>query len=404
MNVEDLFSRLAHLMAGSAIRKIGGIAVPDLVSFAGGYPAPEAFPWETVRDILRDVLDGPNPRIFQYGATAGHRPLRETVAELCRARGVDAEADRILVTTGSQQGLDLVARVLLDPGDVVLLERPSYTGAILAFRNIGATMVGIEQDCEGIDLQQLQRALDAERARGRRVKLLYVIPNFQNPASRLLGRRRREELLDWAREARVLILEDDPYRDIYFSGSASDADTRPIAADDSKHDTVVYLSSFSKTLAPGFRVGWMTGPPALLTKLEFAKQAADLCTGGLDQVVIDEACRRGVLAAQGPRLRQLYQQRRDAMVAALERHLEGRLSWQVPPGGFFLWARLSPPLSSEALLTHARAAAVSYVPGTAFYVDGGGQEHMRLSFSEPAPERIELGISRLAQAVATAAS
>lgn len=400
--MDDLFSRAALLMQGSPIRRIGALMgqVPDLVSFAGGYPADEAFPAGAFRTIAAEALAGPTRRSLQYGATVGYRPLREAIAGVMRDRGIDRGAEHVLVTTGSQQGLDLAARVLLDPGDVALLERPSYTGAILAFRNVGARMVGVGQTEQGVDLDDLQRTVARERAAGRRVKLLYVIPNFQNPAGCLMAQPLRRALLEWARAERVLLLEDDPYRDLYFPDSASAADTRPIAAGAAVDDWVVYASSFSKTLAPGLRVGWLTAAPALLSKLELAKQGVDLCTGALDQLIVSEACRRGILAEQGPRLRSLYQQKRDVMIAALQERASDLFRWTTPRGGFFLWAQLRPSISSEALLTSASNAGVIFVPGTAFHVDGGGDDTLRLSFAEPTHERIRLGVERLARAAA----
>jgi 2-aminoadipate transaminase len=204
-----------------------------------------------------------------------------------------------VVTTGSQQGLDLVARVLLDPGDVALMELPSYTGAISAFRNVGATLVGVRQETDGIDLEHLDATLSRLRAEGKRVKLLYVVPNFQNPTGLLMSLAKRTAVLEWADRHRVLIVEDDPYRDIYFPDVSTEEETRPIAADD-RQGMVVYLSSFSKTLAPGFRVGWVSAPPEVAGKLELSKQAEDLCTGGLDQRIVYEAWRRGLLATHVP--------------------------------------------------------------------------------------------------------
>lgn len=400
--IEDLLSRSARLMKGSAIRKIGSLQIPDVVSFSAGYPAQEAFPREAFAEIAADVLRSAKCEALQYGPTAGYQPLRELVAELMVARGLTRRADHVVITTGSQQGLDLIGRVLVDPGDVALLELPSYTGAIVAFRNVGADMVGVPQQADGIDVRELDRTVAVLRADGRRVKLLYVIPNFQNPSGLLLGQERRRQLLQWALREKVLIVEDDPYRDLHFSECRSEDVLRPIAAGDRDERAVVYLSSFSKTLAPGFRVGWLSAPQAVAEKIELAKQAVDLCTGGLDQFVVYEACRRGVLAAQAPHLRQLYEERRDAMIAALHRHAAGRLSWATPLGGFFLWARLNGSVTGEELLPHARAHGVTYVPGTAFFVDGRGQEYMRLSFAEPPPERIALGIERLAAALAEA--
>jgi len=313
-------------------------------------------------------------------------------------RHVAATIDRIVVTTGSQQALDLVARVLLDPGDVVLLELPSYTGAITAFRNVGASLVGVRQDHDGISLGELDATFVRLSAEGRRVKLLYLVPNFQNPSGLLISLAKRPQLVEWANRRDVLILEDDPYRDLFFSDVASEADTRPVAADDHE-GRVIYLSSFSKTLAPGLRVGWASAPGPLATKLELAKQAEDLCSGGIDQRIVYEACRRGVLARQLPLLRDHYRHKRDVMSRALTRTLSAHVTWEAPRGGFFLWARLASPLTTDRLMPLAQARGVIYVSGTAFFVDGQGHEFMRLSFSAPPPDRIEEGVRRLAAAV-----
>jgi 2-aminoadipate transaminase len=400
INYDAFLSTAAGLMRHSAIRQMGALLAQagDMVSFAPGYPAEDAFPWQAFADIARDVLARADPATLQYGPTRGFRPLRDVIAGLMADRGVATSDERIVVTTGSQQGLDLVARILVDPGDVVLLELPSYTGAISAFRNVGASLVGIRQEQDGIDLEDLDATVKKCRRDGGRVKFLYLVPNFQNPTGLLLPLRRRQQILEWAARENVLILEDDPYRDLYFPDSAKEEDTRPMAADD-EQGRVMYLSSFSKTLAPGFRVAWISAPPALAAKLELAKQAEDLCTGGLDQQVVYEACRRGVLARQLPRLREHYQRKRDVMVAALTRLLAGKVSWPEPRGGFFLWARLAPPLTSDVLLPVARRHGVIYVAGPAFFVDGAGQEYLRLSFSAPPPDRIEQGVIRLAQAI-----
>jgi DNA-binding transcriptional MocR family regulator len=231
--------------------------------------------------------------------------------------------------------------------------------------------------------------------------MLYVVPNFQNPSGLLIGLEKRRALLEWAARRDVLILEDDPYRDLFFTDVTREEETRPIAADD-RDGRVVYLSSFSKTLAPGFRVAWVSAPLAITGKLELAKQAEDLCTGGLDQRVVYEACRRGVLASQLPLLRAHYQAKRDVMAGALERSAHGAFSWAPPRGGFFLWARLQPPLTADVLLQFAQQRGVIFVAGTAFYVDGQGREYLRLSFSAPPPARIEEGVVRLVAAVTDA--
>jgi 2-aminoadipate transaminase len=391
-------------MQESAIRQMGTVLADakDMISFAPGYPAEDQFPWRAFREIAHDLLDGADGSVLQYGPTRGYRPLRETTVEIMRSRHIAAEPDQVVVTTGSQQGLDLVARVLLDAGDVALMELPSYTGAITAFRNVGAEMVGVRQQVDGIDLEDLDRRTLAMRAEGRRVKLLYLVPNFQNPTGLLLGLAKRPQLLEWAERRDVLIVEDDPYRDLYFPDVTSEADTRPIAADD-RHERVIYLSSFSKTLAPGFRVGWLCAPAALAGKLELAKQAEDLCTGAFDQRMVFEACRRGLLARHVPVLRAHYQHKRDTMLKALERHLAGHVTWTAPRGGFFLWVALTEGLAARDVMPLAQRRGVIFVDGSAFFVDGSGAEFMRLSFSAPSPARIEDGVSRLAAAISEAA-
>jgi 2-aminoadipate transaminase len=403
IDYDSFFSNAAATMRESAIRQMGAVlaGAADIVSFAPGYPAEDTFPWQATAEIARELLTGADGSVLQYGPTRGHRPLREVITGLMAERGVRSAVEDVLMTTGSQQGLDLVARVLLDPGDVVLLELPSYTGAITAFRNVGASLVGVRQDEDGLDLAELDRTAAALAAEGRRVKFLYLVPNFQNPTGLLVSLAKRRALLEWARRRQVLIVEDDPYRDLYFPDVAVEADTRPVAADDDER-RVVYLSSFSKTLAPGFRVAWVSAAPGIIAKLEVAKQAEDLCTGPLDQRIVYEACRRGVLARQLPLLRAHYQHKRDVMVQALKRSLAGVVTWPDPRGGFFLWGRLRAPLRSDVLQPIAQAHGVIYVPGHAFFVNGQGHEFLRLSFSAPAPDRIELGVGRLAAAIAEA--
>jgi 2-aminoadipate transaminase len=400
MNYQPFLSRAAERMQGSAIRKMGTISagVPDLVSFAPGYPSPETFPWAAFRDTTAALLTGSDGTVLQYGPTRGFGPLLEALLAVLEPRGIRSRIDDLIVTTGSQQGLDLVARVLTDPGDVVLVELPTYTGAITAFRNLQVDLVGVHQESDGIDLGDLDDRLMAARSAGRRVRVLYVVPNFQNPTGLLLGRAKRHGLLEWAARRDVLIVEDDPYGDLYFSDAADPSDTRPIKADDGE-GRVVYLSSFSKTLAPGFRVAWIAAPPPVVAKFEIAKQAADLCTGELDQRVVHRAITSGVLAAQGPKLRAHYQERRHAMERALEREFGDLVSWPAPRGGFFLWATLPEGLDGERLLEQAIARRVIYVAGSAFYVDGGGGRQIRLSFSQSTPDRIDEGIRRLAAAV-----
>jgi 2-aminoadipate transaminase len=397
MDTNRLFSGAAAQMTESAIRKMGAVLASgrDVISLAPGYPAPETFPWNEFSEIAAELLASRDAGVLQYGPTRGYKPLLEAVEGIMRQRGIATAMEDLLITTGSQQGLDLVARVFVDPGDVILVELPTYVGAISAFRNLQASMVGVPQESDGIDLDALDATYERVRSDGRRVKFLYVVPNFQNPTGLLIGLDKRRRLLDWAERRDVLIVEDDPYRELYFEDSASEADVRPIKADDTG-GRVVYLSSFSKTLAPGFRVAWIAAPPAIATKLEMAKQAEDLLTGSLDQRMIYEACRRGVLDRQLPILRQHYAHKRDVMQAALQRELRSA-TWPKPKGGFFLWVTLPPDIDASRMIHRAIEQGVVYVTGDAFYVSGReGHNMVRLSFSGATPERIEAGVVRLA--------
>jgi 2-aminoadipate transaminase len=400
INYDGFFSRAAGHMKASAIRKMGGVVAEgrDIVSFAPGFPAPDTFAWHDFQEITHELLSGRDGSVLQYGPTRGYRPLVDAIAGVMTRRGAPTTPERLLVTTGSQQGLDLVARVLLDPHDVILVELPTYTGAISAFRNVQAELVGVRQDADGIDLAELDDTCVRLDQEGRRARLIYLVPNFQNPTGLLIGHAKRAALLEWAERRDVLIVEDDPYRDLYFEDSATEADVRPLRADDTT-GRVVYLSSFSKTLAPGYRVAWIDAPPAVAAKLEIAKQAADLCTGELDQRIVFEACRRGIVDRQAPILRQYYQHKRDVMVSALEREFGGDVTWPAPRGGFFLWATLPPLLDADVMTARAVEHGVVYVAGQAFFVNGSGRHFIRLSFSAPTPERIEEGVRRLSAAI-----
>lgn len=394
------FSRASRAMQESAIRKAGDLEAssPDLISLAPGFPDPAVFAWEDLRDIALSILTGSDPTVLQYGQTRGYRPLLEALLQILAGRGIRATPEQTIVTTGSQQALDLCARVFVDPGDAVVLELPAYTGAMTSFGNAQGRLVGVSQNADGIDLQDLDRVVLRERAAGRRVALVYVVPNFQNPTGLLMSLDRRRELLEWAQRRRVLVVEDDPYGALYFDDVATAPETRPLKADDAD-GLVVYLSSFSKTVAPGFRVAWISAAEPIVAKLEVAKQSADLCTGALDQRFVYEVWKRGVLERRLPMLRDCYRNKRTALEQALHRELDGLVSWPTPKGGFFLWASFPDKVNTDTLLTRAVAHGVLYVPGSAFYVEHRADNHARLSFSAPSHERIEAGIRRLAAAV-----
>ena len=400
IDYESFLSRSAEQMKESAIRRMGTVLAQsrDIISFAPGYPATDTFPWQEFAEIARELLTGRDGTVLQYGPTRGFRPLIEAIGGIMSRRGVTTAPENLLITTGSQQGLDLVARVLLDPGDVVLVELPTYTGAITAFRNVQASMVGVAQEADGVDLTALDETWQRLAREGRRIRLLYVVPNFQNPTGLLIGLDKRRRLLEWAERRNVLILEDDPYRDLYFEDSATEADVRPLRADDTG-GRVVYLSSFSKTLAPGYRVAWIEAPTPLAAKFEIAKQAADLCTGPLDQRIIHEACTRGLLDRQLPVLRRYYQAKRDVMVEALREEFGEGVTWPAPRGGFFLWATLPEQIDADAMVDRSVEHGVIYVAGAAFFVTDQGQNIIRLAFSAPSHEKIREGVKRLGAAV-----
>jgi 2-aminoadipate transaminase len=372
--------------------------VPDLISFAPGHPDPSTFPWDALREMTDGLLRGTDHNALQYGGTRGYRPLLESLAGVLSARGITSTLDERILTTGSQQALDLVGRVLLDPGDVILVELPTYTGAITAFSNAQALLAGVPQDADGVNLQALDETFERQTSSGRRVKFLYLVPNFQNPTGLLIGLEKRRQLLEWAAKRDVLIVEDDPYGALYFPDSTTPEETRPIKADDAE-GRVLYLGSFSKTLAPGFRVGWIVASRELTAKIELAKQAADLCSGSLDQRLVHRAIAGGLLGARLDGLRAYYQSKRIVMGKALDSELGGVLRWAPPRGGFFLWGTLPAGLDADRLLMRAIQERVNYVSGKAFFVDGSGADTLRLCFSQATDEQIVEGVRRLARAI-----
>jgi len=394
---DHFLSTTGRQLAGSAIRQMGVLVAqaPDMVSFAPGYPDPALFPWDELRDISDTLLRTHHGDTLQYGPTRGHAPLLESLLGVVEARGIQAARENLIITSGSQQGIDLIARVFLSPGDVILVELPTFTGAIAAFKNAGANVVGVKLEDDGISLDDLDVVWQREQRAGHAVKLLYIIPNFQNPTGCLLAQRKRTLLLEWAERRDVLIIEDDPYGSLYFEDVATEAETRPLAADDA-NGRVLYLSTVSKTLAPGFRVGWMVAAPALIDRFDIAKQSTDLTSGVLDQHIVYEAFHRGVIDRIAPALRRAYRQKRDVIEGAMRAHMGDRLSWLPPKGGFFVWATLPEGRTDVEVLTQSLAHGVVFVIGSAFFVDGSGHATIRLSFSAPSAERIEEGVRRLA--------
>lgn len=386
--LERFLSADGRNLRPSAIRAFAKlINDPKVISFAGGVPSPETFPAERLAEISGYVIRERRQIALQYGPTRGLPRLCEFVAALCRARGIQCAPDDVMLTTGSQQALDLIAHTLVDPGDVVAVELPTYIGGTSSFYGRSANVVGVAQDDDGI----VPEALDEVAAR-RRPKLLYTIPNFQNPSGRLLSQKRRDQVLEIARRRDFLIIEDDPYGELVY---VDDADTTPIKSRDLE-GRVLYLGTFSKILSPGVRCGWIDASKLLLERLEIAKQAADLCSGMLDQAIVDEYCHAGELSAQIQRVRAFYRRKRGVMLEALDRHFRSRARWTPADGGLFTFVTLNDDIDTAARVEQAVAAGVAYIPGAPFFVDGSGRNTMRLTFAKEPDDRIREGIERLA--------
>ena len=388
MNFDRYFSKDAGNFRPSAIRAFAKlINDPNVISFAGGSPNPETFPAERIGDIAGRVVRERRNVALQYGPTRGLPRLCEFIASVCRERGIESNASDVIVTTGSQQALDLIAHTLLDPGDIVLVELPTYIGGSSSFYARSAKLAGVAQDDDGIVPESLDEVASRTKA-----KLLYVIPNFQNPSGRLMTQPRRRAVLELAVKHNFLVIEDDPYGElVYVDG----ADTTPIKAND--HDgRIIYLGSFSKVLAPGLRCGWILAPAAIGEKLEIAKQAADLCSGMLDQSIVDEFCASGELPSQIQKVRAFYRGKRGTMLDALDKHFRDRATWTSADGGLFTFVTMNDDVDTAALVPKAVSNGVAFVPGGPFFVDGSGRNTMRLTFAKESDARIREGIAKLA--------
>jgi 2-aminoadipate transaminase len=386
---DRFFSRDAQNFRPSAIRAFAKlINDPNIISFAGGVPNPETFPAERVAEIAARVIRERPHIALQYGPTRGLPRLCASIADLCNQRGFACTADDVLTTTGSQQALDLVAHTLVDPGATILVELPTYIGGSSSFFARSATLAGVAQDDEGIVPESLR-----EVARRTGAKLLYTIPNFQNPSGRLMTQARREAVLAIAAELGFLVIEDDPYGElVYVDG----ADTTAMKSRDAE-ERVIYMGSFSKVLAPGLRCGWIVAAKPILEKLEIAKQAADLCSGMLDQSIVDELIAAGELPGQIAKVRDFYRGKRNTLLAELERHFAGRATWTPADGGLFTFLTLADGIDTTTKVAEAVAGGVAFIPGAPFFVDGSGSNTMRLTFAKENDERIREGVGRLAR-------
>lgn len=388
----DRYAERARGMSASEIRALFSVASrPEVVSLAGGMPYVSALPLDVVADIAARLMRQRGAMALQYGSGQGDPVLREQICEVMSHVGIDAQPDDVVVTVGSQQALDLVTRIFVNPGDVVLAEAPSYVGALSTFASYQADVVHVPMDDDGLVPSALAEALQRAHAQRRRVKFLYSVPNHQNPAGVSLSSSRRREVLEICRQADVLILEDDPYGLLGFDGSVP----RAMRADDPEH--VVYLGSFSKTFAPGLRVGWALAPQGIKDKLVLAAEASVLCPPAFSQAAISTYLSTEPWLDQVKVFRELYRERRDAMLGALQSHLPASgFTWTSPVGGFYVWLTLPEGLDTKAMLPRAVTERVAYVPGTAFFAGDGGARSMRLSYCYPEPARIREGVRRLA--------
>jgi len=377
-------------MKSSIIREtLKMMATPGLISLGGGMPAPELFPIREFQEACRYVLENSGEQALQYSVTEGYPPLRQYLVEKMRKYGVPAEEENVLIVNGSQQALDLVGKIFLNPGDTVLTDRPTYLGAIQAWNAYEARFVTVPLDQDGTRVDLIEDILKREP-----VRFIYCLPNFHNPAGVTLSLERRHKLVDLAARYGVFIVEDDPYGELRFEGE----DLTPIVV--LHKENTIYMSTFSKTLSPGIRLGWISAPANVIGKLVQAKQGADLHTSIFTQMLVYDICQRGFLRQHVKRIRDSYKERLAVMVSAMKEFFPPEAKWTRPQGGLFLWVRLPEGTNTWDLLQAALEEKVAFIPGSAFYTDGvSGQSTLRLNYSASGPELIREGIKRLGRAI-----
>jgi 2-aminoadipate transaminase len=388
----DRYAQRTHGMTASEIRALFAVASrPEVVSLAGGMPNLSALPLDVVGKLIGELVQTRGAQALQYGSGQGDPVLRELICDVMALEGVEASSEDVVVTVGSQQALDLVTRVFIDPGDVVIAEAPSYVGALGTFAAYQAEVVHVAMDEHGLVPEALREAVAAVQAAGKRAKFLYTVPNFHNPAGTTLVEARRDEVLAVCQSAGLMVLEDNPYGLLGFDGPPT-----PAIRARGGEDDVLYLGSFSKTFAPGLRVGWVLAPHAVREKLVLAAEAAVLCPPTFNQVVVADYLATQDWQGQVRAFTGMYRERRDAMLEALQAQMPAGTTWTHPTGGFYVWVTLPGELDAKVLLPRAVTARVAFVPGTAFFADGTGNGHLRLSYCYPEPDRIREGVRRLA--------
>ena len=389
VNIQDILSSNAKHMRRSAIRDLLSVANrPEVISFAGGFPNPTTFPVDELKEIMQEVLTNESISALQYGATEGNVKLREELAKRYNAQGLNISIKNIMITTSSQQAIDLTSRIFLDPGDVIVCGLPSYLGALQAFWSYQAQPVGVPKD-EDLDIV-IKTLIET----GKKPKFIYAIPDFQNPSGVTMDREHRQYVIDVAKKYDLLILEDSPYREIRFEGEA-----QPMIYSMDNDERVVLFGTFSKTFVPGFRIGWIIAPENIIDRLIVAKQSADLCTPVFDQAVAAKYLEKGLFEKNLQKTIELYREKKDHMLACFEKYMPKGVTWTKPEGGLFLFVSLPEGYDTLELFEVAIKENVAFVIGEAFHCDGSGKDQMRLNFSYMDNERIEEGVKRLAKAI-----
>lgn len=394
-SIDQFLSNSGKSLKRSAIREIlKHLQKPGMISFAGGLPAPQTFPVNDLREIVNEILEKEGPESLQYGTTEGDPLLRKILVERHNMQGLKIDIENLIITTASQQALDLIAKVLLDPGDWVICGLPSYLGGINAFTLYGAKLKGITLDENGMKPDELEENIIILKELGQKIKFIYVIPDFQNPSGITIPESRRQNIIEIADRYNLLIVEDSPYREVRFEG-----EPQRLMYELDTTGRVITLFTFSKIFAPGFRVGWVIGQPEILDKLVMAKQTADLCTSSFVQKIIARYMQKGLLEQNLSKTIDLYRERRNLMISCFKKYMPEGVSWTEPLGGLFLFVTLPSHLDADEIFKKAIVKNVAFVAGSSFFCNNAGHNTMRINFSFSNKEEIETGVKRLSEVI-----
>jgi 2-aminoadipate transaminase len=394
-NIERLYSDRAGKMRKSVIRELLKVAQdPDIISFAGGLPNPKSFPINDLESVIKSVLRNDGKTALQYGTTQGYEELRESIADRAYKDGIDVSAENVIITSGSQQALDTIGKIFLNPGDNAIVGLPTYLGGINAFKSYESNLTGIPLDKDGMIIDILEENIKQMLNEDITPKFIYVVPTFQNPAGVIMSEKRRKKIIEIANEYDLIIIEDDPYSKLNYDVP----NIKPIKAFDDE-GRVIFISTFSKILSPGFRLAWTIASDKLTRKMIIAKQALDLCTNTFTQYIANEFMKSGSLDLHILKICEMYKPKRDVMIDAIEKYFPSGYQCNKPKGGMFAWVTLPKGIDTEIMFLDAIKMKVAYVHGKAFHVDGGGERSMRLNFSYSSNEQIEEGIRRLGKVI-----